>query len=152
MAPSAAATAAGLPPYVPPRPPPPTASMISARPVTAASGNPPAMPFAVVTMSGTMPSCSDANILPVRAKPACTSSATKTMPFSRAYSTSAGRKPSAGTMKPPSPWIGSMTIAATSSAPTCLSIMLITRCAASSPDTFVPAAASSRYGYDMGAR
>ena len=34
----------------------------------------------------------------------------------------AGRKPGAGTMKPPSPWIGSMITAATFSAPTCLSI------------------------------
>ena len=58
IAPSAAAQATGLPPYVPPRPPTCTASISSARPVTAASGQPPAMPLAVVTRSGTTPSWS----------------------------------------------------------------------------------------------
>ena len=67
--PSAAAHAIGLPAYVPPRPPASTESMISARPVTADSGRPPAIPFAVIIMSGTMPSCSDANQFPVRQKP-----------------------------------------------------------------------------------
>ena len=54
--------------------------MISARPVTAASGKPPAIPFAVMIMSGTTFSCSTANIFPVRAKPVCTSSAIKIIP------------------------------------------------------------------------
>ena len=58
--------------------------MSSARPVTAASGNPPAMPLAVVIMSGTMPSCSLANIAPVRANPVWTSSAMNTMPLAPA--------------------------------------------------------------------
>ena len=84
--------------------------MISARPVTAARGSPPAMPLAVVIRSGTMPKCSLANIAPVRAKPVWISSAMKTTSFARHQSTSAGRNPSAGTMKPPSPWIGSMMI------------------------------------------
>ena len=43
-----------------------TASMTSARPVTAASGSPPASPLAVVTRSGTIRSCSLANHAPVR--------------------------------------------------------------------------------------
>src|SRR6478736_4550895 len=99
--------------------------MISARPVTAASGMPPAIPLAVVMRSGTMPKRSLANIAPVRAKPVWISSAMKTTPFARHQSTSALRKPSAGTMKPPSPWIGSMMTAARLSAPTCFSMAVI---------------------------
>ena len=53
---NAAAAATGLPPYVPPSPPSWGAFINSARPVTAASGMPPASPLAVVTMSGTTPS------------------------------------------------------------------------------------------------
>ena len=41
------------------------------------------MPFAVTIRSGTMPNCSEANMVPVRAKPVCTSSAMKTTPFAR---------------------------------------------------------------------
>ena len=44
-------------------------------------------------MSGTMPSSSQANRSPVRAKPVCTSSAMKTMPFARQNSAIRGRKP-----------------------------------------------------------
>ena len=109
--------------------------MISARPVTADSGSPPAMPLAVQIRSGSMPSCSQANIAPVRANPVCTSSAMNTTLFLRHQSSSAGRKPSAGTMKPPSPWMGSMITAARLSAPTCLSITSIARLAASSPES-----------------
>src|SRR5581483_2136737 len=50
---SAAAHARGFPPYVPPSPPACGASMISARPVIAASGMPPASDFAQIMMSGT---------------------------------------------------------------------------------------------------
>ena len=107
--------------------------MISARPVTADSGIPSAMPFAVTIRSGTIPSCSQANIAPVRAKPVCTSSAMNTTSLARHQSNSVGRKPSAGTMNPPSPWIGSMTTAARFAAPTCLSITVIARRAANSP-------------------
>ena len=38
-------------------------------------------PFAIVTMSGTMSPCSKANILPVRPKPAMTSSHTSMIPY-----------------------------------------------------------------------
>jgi hypothetical protein len=57
----------------------------------------------------------------------------KTIPFARQYSASRGRKPSAGTTKPPSPWIGSITTQDTLLAPTCLSIIEIARSAASTP-------------------
>jgi hypothetical protein len=107
--------------------------MISARPVTAASGRPPAMPLAVVTRSGTTPSCSQANQSPVRANPVCTSSATNTMPLRRQYSASPARKPGAGTTNPPSPWIGSITTQATFPAPTCASIAPVTAASASGP-------------------
>ena len=49
--------------------------MSSARPVTAASGMPPAMAFAVVIRSGTTPSSSQANQSPVRQNPVWISSA-----------------------------------------------------------------------------
>lgn len=112
--------------------------MISARPVTAASGRPPAMPLAVVIRSGTMPSSSHANHWPVRQKPDWISSATKTMPFSLANFTISGRKPLVGSMKPPSPRTGSMMIAATFSAPICLEIWSIAWAAASGPQFSAP--------------
>ena len=40
------------------------------------------------------------------------------MPFSRQNAASPVRNPSGGTTKPPSPWIGSMSTAATLSSPT----------------------------------
>ena len=91
------------------------------------------MPLAVVIMSGTTASWSQANQSPVRQKPVWISSATNTMPFSREKSAIRGRKPSAGTMKPPSPAIGSMTMAATLAAPISLSMRLIASLAACSP-------------------
>ena len=56
--------------------------MISADEPIAESGKPEAMPFAMIRMSGSMPVVSTANIVPVRPKPACTSSATKSIPCS----------------------------------------------------------------------
>ena len=91
------------------------------------------MPLATVTRSGTTPSCSHANQAPVRHMPVWISSATNTTPFSRHQSASARRKPGAGTTKPPSPRIGSITTQATLSAPTCLSITSIARAAAWAP-------------------
>ena len=93
-----------------------------------------------------MPKCSLANIAPVRAKPVCTSSAMKTTPFARHQSTSAGRKPSAGTMKPPSPWIGSMMIGGEVVGADLLLDQRDGRFAASGP------LSPSRNGYDSGAR
>ena len=92
--------------------------MISARPVTPASGRPPAMPFALVIRSGTTPSCSQANQSPVRQNPVWISSAMKTMPCSAHQDATCARNPGAGTMKPPSPWIGSMSTAAVFCSPT----------------------------------
>ncbi|MCY1534676.1 hypothetical protein D9M68_700560 [compost metagenome] len=54
--------------------------MTSARPVTAASGKPPARLLAMVMRSGATSWWSMANILPVRAKPVWTSSAIRRMP------------------------------------------------------------------------
>ena len=70
-----------------------TASMISARPVTAASGSPPAMPLAVVIRSGTTPSWSQANQAPVRQKPVWISSAISSAPLAVHQAAMAGRKP-----------------------------------------------------------
>jgi len=123
IAPSAAAQAIGEPPKVPPNPLAWIESIISARPVTAASGRPPAIPLAVVIKSGTIPSSSQANIWPVLAKPVWTSSATKRMPFSLQNLTRPGKNPLHGTMNPPSPKIGSMTIQATLLAPISFSIL-----------------------------
>ena len=156
---SAAAQASGSPPYVPPRPLVCGASMISARPVTADSGRPSAMPLAMQIRSGSMPSCSQANMAPVRAIPVWTSSAMNTTLFARHQRSNAGRNPSAGTMKPPSPWMGSMMIAARLSAPTCLEMMSMARRAANSPSVAISLSISpSRYGVrqrcavDLGAR
>src|SRR5207245_783029 len=52
-------------------------------PVTAAIGMPPPSDFDVVIKSGSIPKCSDANHLPVRAIPDWTSSAIKTIPCMR---------------------------------------------------------------------
>ncbi len=58
--------------------------------------------------SGTTPSWSQANQSPVRQNPVWISSAMNRTPLAVHHSAMAGRKPGAGTMKPPSPWIGSM--------------------------------------------
>ena len=54
--------------------------MIAALPTTPDSGKPPASDFAMVMMSGSTPEFSMPNILPVRAKPVCTSSAMSRIP------------------------------------------------------------------------
>ena len=92
------------------------------------------MPLAAVTRSGTTPSWSHANQSPVRQKPVWISSATNTTPLLAApVGERAAGSPSAGTTKPPSPSIGSITTQATLSAPTCLSITSIARAAACAP-------------------
>lgn len=96
------------------------------------------MPLAVVIRSGTMPSSSQANHCPVRQKPDWISSATKTMPCSSANRAISGRKPLAGSMKPPSPSTGSMMIAATFSAPICLVISSMACADASAPAFSAP--------------
>ena len=48
-----------------------------------------------------------------------------TIPFAAANSASPAMKPGAGTMNPPSPWIGSIRIAAMFSSPMCLCISSI---------------------------
>ncbi len=58
------------------------ASMISALPITAESGSPPAIDFAIVIRSGSTPWCSMPHMLPVRPNPVCTSSTTNTIPCS----------------------------------------------------------------------
>ena len=95
-----------------------TASIRSARPVTPASGSPPAIALPVVIRSGTTPSNSLANQLPVRQKPVWISSAMNTMPCAEHHSATRATNPGAGTMKPPSPWIGSRITAAVRSSPT----------------------------------
>ena len=92
--------------------------MTSARPMSPDSGMPLASAFAVQMRSGTTSSWVIASIVPVRPMPACTSSATRRMPWRAVISRMPARKPGDGTMKPPSPWIGSMTAAATFCAPT----------------------------------
>ena len=64
--PKAAAHETGEAPKVLPIPASWIVSIISALPNTAASGNPPAIPFANVTKSGLTPTVSAPNILPVR--------------------------------------------------------------------------------------
>ena len=78
---SPAAHASGEPAKVPPSPPGPGESMMSALPVTAESGTPPATLLAMVMRSGSTPECSMANMRPVRPKPDWISSAISTMPW-----------------------------------------------------------------------
>ena len=80
-----------VPPKVLPSPPGPAASMMSARPVTPDSGRPAAICFAVRTMSGTSPSLSLANQVPVRPSPHWISSAISTTPFACVHCCNAGR-------------------------------------------------------------
>src|ERR1700694_5388683 len=85
--------------------------MISASPVTADSGTPPAMLLAIVMISGTTPACSIANIFPVRPKPDWISSAMSTIPCRSAMRRSSFRKSLGAGTKPPSPNTGSMIMA-----------------------------------------
>ena len=78
--------------------------------------------FALVTMSGTTSSSSIANQRPARPMPLWISSAMNTIPLAWQYSARPFRKPGAGTMKPPSPWMGSTITAAMFSSPMCLCI------------------------------
>ena len=123
---SAAAAATGFPPYVPPSPPTCTASIISARPVTARDRQSAARgtsrsgpcrarrPRPRSRTSGRRGPCRldlvgdehDA-VLGRRTRPV------------------PSRKPGAGTMNPPSPWIGSTSTAAMFSSPMCLCISSI---------------------------
>ena len=109
--------------------------MISARPVTPASGRPAAMPLAVATRSGSTPSWSQANQSPVRQNPVWISSAMNSAPAVLVHAASSGKNPSAGTMNPPSPWIGSMSTAATLRAPTAVSIASMADLAAAGPSS-----------------
>ena len=84
---SAAAHPIALPPYVPPWLPFAHFASSSAVVPSAANGKPDAMPFAMQMMSGSIPKWSTANILPVRPKPLCTSSAMNRMPCCRHRST-----------------------------------------------------------------
>ncbi len=64
----------------------------------------------------------------------------KTTPLSVVHFDNAGKNPSAGTTKPPSPWMGSINSAATLWAPMSDSMILIACAAASAP------LSPSRYG------
>ena len=89
--------------------------MISADAPKALKGKPEAMPFAMTIMSGSRSKCSEANHLPVLPKPLCTSSAMRSMPCLEQSSLTFRMKSAGGTIYPPSPRRGSMTMQATSS-------------------------------------
>ena len=91
MVASAAATATGFPPKVEACAPG-GQFMISARAIMALSGNPLAMPLAVVKISGATPKCSAAHILPVRPMPHCTSSKISRMPWRSARRRSSSKE------------------------------------------------------------
>ena len=95
-----------------------------------------------------MPECSTANIFPVRPIPVWISSTMSRMPCRSATSRSRRRKSGGGTTKPPSPRIGSTTIAATRSA--CTSVM--NRCSRPRIAHSVGSGALVRYGSGYGAR
>ena len=93
----AAAQPRGLPPQVLPWAPL-GQSMMWERAMKPPMGTPLAIPLAMQITSGWTPHCSMANILPVRPKPVCTSSAMKTMPCSSHTSRMAWKKPAGGTL------------------------------------------------------
>ena len=72
------------------------------------------------------------------------------MPLAVAYSLRPGRNPLGGTIKPPSPWIGSIMIAATFFAPISFSILCVTSASASA--VIVEASPIQRYAYGIGMR
>mmetsp|Transcript_57770 Transcript_57770/g.162966 ORF Transcript_57770/g.162966 Transcript_57770/m.162966 type:complete len:204 (-) Transcript_57770:667-1278(-) len=89
----AAAQATALPAYVPPWLPPGCMSISGLRDAIPASGSPVATPFAKTRMSGCTPSCSTANILPVRPKPLWTSSAMSRSPCASQMARMPARRP-----------------------------------------------------------
>src|SRR5437773_10246117 len=78
-------------------------------------GMPEAIDFAVVRMSGVAFECSMPHILPVRPRPAWTSSSISRKSWSFAIFAIRSSHPGGGTMYPPSPWTGSTKMPATSS-------------------------------------
>ena len=86
--------------------------MISFLPPKAAMGIPPPMPLAQSNTSGTMPSCSKANNVPVRPKPVCISSKIKRVPVAVQRSRTCFKNSKLGTVTPDSVCIGSNITAA----------------------------------------
>ena len=93
---------------------------------------PPPSALARHRMSGCTFSCSQANILPVRPMPVCTSSRIISAPNSSQSLRTAVKYPCGGRITPPSPWIGSRITAATSS-PVFLHSLRTVRMASISP-------------------
>jgi len=67
------------------------ASIISARPMTADRGMPPASDLAIAMMSGCTPMVSWPHILPVRPNPQITSSQIRRMPYLRQIASTCGQ-------------------------------------------------------------
>ena len=88
MVASAAAQATALAPYVPPWEPGQALAMRASGAAMAESGNPEAMPLAVMRMSASTPKWSPPQNFPVRPHPVCTSSTTSRMPCRSARSRS----------------------------------------------------------------
>ena len=84
------------------------------RATSAPMGNPLAIPFASVTISGTTFVCWMASHLPVRPIPVCTSSTIMSAPVLSHTSRIPSMKLFGGMMTPASPWIGSTMTAAVS--------------------------------------
>src|SRR5262249_36379214 len=109
---SDAAAATGFPPNVLPWSPAAIAPAISSRTSVAPMGSPPPSGLASVTMSGTTSACWKPNIRPVRPRPHCTASVTRSAPVSRHRVSSPFRKAGRTGRTPPSPWTGSIITAA----------------------------------------
>ncbi len=106
MTSSVASTAAiemGLPPNVESERPV-NAFATSSVAIVAPTGNPLAIDFANVMISGSTPQCSMPHHLsPVRPQPVCTSSQIKTAPYLRMMPTAISKYSLGGVMKPPAP-------------------------------------------------
>ena len=130
--------------------------MTSCRPVMPEMGKPAPSALAVVMMSGATPQCSMANHLPVRPMPVWISSPMSRMPCFSQMALILPMYSGGGTMKPPSPWIGSAMTAATSSAFTCLAKAVSSRSGAGAAAAGVghgqraPVAVGVRDAVDLG--
>ncbi len=116
-----AADANGPPPKVLPRSPPPTLEATLSGSNTAPRGNPEAIPFAQATTSGSMPKCWNANGVPKRPKPVCTSSMIRKVPLARHFACNACSQSGFAVFTPAMDCMGSTITAATCAKSACAS-------------------------------
>src|ERR1700692_4477537 len=116
--------------------------------MNAPRGKPLAMPLAMVMMSGSTSYASMANIFPLRPNPLWTSSTMSRIPRASRISLTLPRYPAGSGMMPPSPMIGSMMNAATSSL---VSYLMMSSTVSAQASEQEPEHIRHRYGSGVGA-